>query len=93
MNLIIPTDQALDRLLEMFLGSLNIHDPIINEELVYKAFYEGAKGMYIITELQCLENEEEIGGLIDDGVATIDEVNAVLSEATFEEANFMEGDC
>ena len=93
MNLNIPTNQALDRLLELFLDKLGVKDQIINEELIMEAFYAGAQGMAIIQELQMVEKEEEITAMVEDEFATVDEINAILSEAVFDEANYAGGNC
>lgn len=82
--LIIPTNQALDRLLEHFLETLGVTEPIINEELVMEAFYSGAQCMLIIEQLQNAQEEKDIDDLINSGVATVEQVNAVLSEVVFE---------
>lgn len=90
--LLIPTNQALDRLLEHFLDKLGVTDPIINEDLIMEAFYAGAQSMMIIEELQEVTEEKQIEGLINDGFATVEQVNAVLSEVVFEEANYGGGE-
>lgn len=93
MNLNIPTNQALDRLLELFLDKLGVKDQIVNEDLIIEAFYAGAQGMSIIQELQMVEKEEEITAMVEEEFATVDEINAVLSEAVFDEANYAGGNC
>lgn len=90
--LLIPTNQALDRLLEHFLDKLGDTDPIINEDLIMEAFYAGAQSMMIIEELQEVTEEKQIEDLINDGFATVEQVNAVLSEVVFEEANYSGGE-
>ena len=64
MALNIPTNHALDRMLEKFLESTGVTDPIINEELVMEAFYEGARSAYAIIDLQSIEYEEDIEHLL-----------------------------
>ena len=90
--LLIPTNQALDRLLEHFLDTLGVNEPIINEELVMEAFFAGAQSMMIVNELQEAQSEADIESLVNDGFATVEQVNAVLSEAVFEEANYHGGE-
>ena len=69
--LLIPTNQALDRLLEHFLDKLGVNDPIINEDLIMEAFYAGAQGMMIIEELQEVTEEKQIEDLINDGFVCV----------------------
>ena len=90
--LIVPTNQALDRLLEVFLEGLGVDEPIINEELVMEAFFAGAQAMMTVDMIQEAKEEKDIENIIEGGFATVDQVNAVLSEVVFEEANYCGGE-
>lgn len=91
-DFVIPTNQALDRLLEVFLNRLGVDDPIINEELIMEAFYAGAHSMMTVNMIQEAQEEKDIEDIIEGGFATVDQVNTVLSEVIFEEANYCGGE-
>lgn len=90
MVLNIPTNHALDRMLEKFLESTGVTDPIINEELVMEAFYEGARAAYAIFDLQTIEDEDDIEHLLSTGNLTPDDLNCILQAVVFDEANYDE---
>ena len=92
MNINIPTNHALDKMLELFFDNLGIDDTMVKEDIVIDAFYTGAKSMLLISQLQEAESEEDIETLLTEGYGSVDEINTVLMTSTFDEANFEEGE-
>lgn len=91
--MIISMSTSLDRILEVFLENVGGQNPLVNEEVIIDAFYEGARIACLVTVLQEARSESEFDRILEEGMSTIEELTMILELAGFEEANGRSGNC